>query len=250
MVRWERELDGGRLHLVGWRGSTMQAALERIVALARLGGRHRARESIDGWDAWVEGEPLVGAASWREGLRARLGGEGRRVREYKLLSWQTERLFPVLLPLAAASWLVGGRLAYQAHVARWQPHDATLADLIARGDERLEALLGELGREAGRLHALRGRHGGLRPARILVAPAGALQPLAWSGSGDGARGPWIPRAADDLHDVAEALQAHGRASLLEPLWSAYEEARAGNGRPVRASERRLAPRARITRPCS
>jgi hypothetical protein len=228
----------------------MQAALERVLQLARAGSRHRARESLDGWDAWIEGEPLVGAAAWRAGLAARLGREGRRVREYKLLSWQTERLLPVLLPLAGASWFVGGRLRYQAHVARWQPHAATLADLIASRDERLESLVRVFGHEVGRLHALRGRHGGLHPARILVAPPGALQPLVWSGSGDGARGPWLPRAQDDLRPLLAALRAGARADLLAPLWSAYEDARRSNGRPQRASERRLVPEARVTRPCS
>ncbi len=250
MVRWERELQGGELHLVGWRSSTMQAALERIVALARVGARHREREVLDGWDAWIEGEALAGPESWRDGLAARLGREGRRIREYKLLSWQTERMFPVVLPLAGASWFVGGRLAYQAHVARWQPREDTLEALVARGDSRLESLLGVLGHEVGRLHALRGRHGGLSPDRILVAPAAALQPLVWSGSGEGARGPWMPRAQDDLREVVAALRAAGREALLEPLWAAYEDARTANGRAVRASERRLALEARVTRPCS
>ena len=250
MVRWERELEGGRLHLVGWRSSTMEVALARIAALARRGTRHRAREVIDGWDAWVEGEPLVGARAWRAGLARHLGREGRRVREYKLLSWQTERLFPVLLPLAGASWFVGGRMAYEAHVARWQPHDATLSSLLARGDGRLEHLYGVLGHEVGRLHALRGRHGALEPARILVAPRGSLQPLVWSGSGDGARGPWLPRAQDDLGPAIDAARAAGREALVEALWSAYERARAGNDRPVRASERRAVLAARVTRPCS
>lgn len=204
----------------------MEAAAARFMELAAGGGRHRARETLDGWDAWIEGDVVGGARGAAAAALQAFGRDPARMREYTLLSWQTERLFPVLLPLAGAAYYRDGVLHSHYHAARWTEHDGTLDEALARRDPRCAELCAALGRETARLHALRGRHAGLLPRRLLVARPGALQPLVWCGEGRGSVGLARPGPLDDLAPAIRGLQAAGRAELVSCLLDSYRSERA------------------------
>lgn len=200
--------------------------MARFAELAAGGGRHRARETLDGWDAWIEGDRVGGARGVAAAALQAFGRDPQRMREYTLLSWQTERLFPVLLPLAGAAFYKDGVLHSHYHAARWTEHDGTLAAALERGDARCASLVAALGREVARLHSLRGSHAGLDPARLLVAPPGALQPLVWCGSGRGSVGLHRPGPRRDLAPALDALRAAGRTGLVSILLDSYRAERA------------------------
>ena len=215
--------------MVGWRSSTMEAAMERFLAfLTNDLPKQRARESLDGWDAWIEAEKVGGARGVAAAALQAWGRDPERLREYTLLSWQTERLLPVVLPLAGCAYYRDGVLHSQLHAARWTEHEGTLAAAVARHDPRCEAWLSYLGRETARLHTLRCYHGNLAPERILIAAPGALQPLVWCGSGLGSLRQLRPNARPELDRVLQHLAKHSKPDSSWPsgLLHAYRAARA------------------------
>lgn len=203
----------------------MEAAAARFLELAAGGKRHRARETVDGWDAWIEGDLVGGARGAAAAALQAFGRDPARMREYTLLSWQTERLFPVLLPLAGAAFYKDGVLHSHYHAARWTEHDGTLADALERRDARCDELVEALGRETARLHSLRGRHAGLLPRRLLVARPGALQPLVWCGAGRGSVRLARPGPLDDLAPAVAHLREAARADLVSILLDSYRAER-------------------------
>lgn len=215
--------------MAGWRSSTMEAALERFLTfITGTSTKLRSREALDGWDAWIEAERVGGvrgaaAAAWQA-----WGRDPVRMREYTLLSWQTERLLPVVLPLAGCAYYRDGVLHSQLHAARWTEHEGTLAAAIERHDPRCATWLPILGRETARLHSLRGYHSHLAPERILIAQPDALQPLVWCGNGRGSVRQFRPHARPELDSVLSHLAKHSKPDSSWPsgLLDAYRAMRA------------------------
>ncbi|MEM8711531.1 MAG: lipopolysaccharide kinase InaA family protein [Planctomycetota bacterium] len=184
-----------------------------------------------------------------------LGSPTPALQEFDNLSWLRDRLFQAPEPIAAVERRIGwgwkrarrpvAQLLMTRAVEGALPFEAAWAQAPA---SRREALCAELGREVGRMHALRFLHADLYPRNVLVTSprsesgGRALWFLdAWAGGPPGWRrtvrrppeydlGCWLADYAPGLDEF-----------YLKTLFEAYLQARDDNGRGV-AQPRRWAAR--------
>lgn len=208
-------------------------------------------ELAPGLSTVAKGGPIRGSAARRHRLRgAFLGAAVPAIQEFDNLAWLRKRLFQAPEPIAALERRVGlgwkrarrpvAQLLVTRAIEDAEPFDAAWH---RSSSARRTALCAELGREVGRMHALRFLHGDLYPRNVLVAPppasprarhsARALWFLdAWAG-GPPSGSRTIRRPAEHdlgcwLADFAPGLEE----PYLRTLLDAYLCARDDNGRAV------------------
>lgn len=226
----------------------------RLRVTARLGER-----TVD-VPAWVERcrtsrEPVAGerveadgvALACKTGPLAPSGSRRHLVRrvllralppaeaEFENLTWLRERLFETPRPVLALTLSRFGRPLRQLLLTEWVDGAVEFgaAWRDADGAER-DALAAELGRELGRMHAVRFVHGDAYPRNVLVRSrdtewrrlvfldAWAVRPGARV-SPERDLGAWLSRAVDDM-----------TRDGIRRVLASYVVAREQNGRPVRS----------------
>ncbi|MEM9382616.1 MAG: lipopolysaccharide kinase InaA family protein [Planctomycetota bacterium] len=205
--------------------------------------RSGERRRVGGIDVVLKAGPLARSGARRHGLRRlALGAPAPAEAEFHNLRWLQQRLFRVPRPVAAVTVLVGG-LPTRQLLATEAVHGAENAAHAWRvADGRTTAAWSrELGRELGRMHALRFLHGDLYPRNVLVgAPAADGSPGhgrslvwldAWSGGPTAWRRGSLRRVEQDLgawfSSAADWMSAEEQSTVLEE----YVAARAANRRP-------------------
>ena len=176
------DLPEGRLWVLGAGAALAEAGVE----LARSWGAEAvlAAEHIEilGRRGIAKAAPLAASGSRRHGRRRRLGrwlgSPAPREREFGHLRWLRERLFRAPAPLIATCLLRGGRLLHQGLITEFVAQASPLDQHVARHPADVPILARELGRELGRMHALRFLHADLYPRNVLVAPPEFAKPAS------------------------------------------------------------------------
>lgn len=194
----------------------------------------------------LKGGPLSPKGSRRHGLRRLLmGAPSPCEAEFRNLTWLRTRLFRAAEPLGALTLSRFGFPYRELLITRQVPHAAAFDDaLLTAGSRRRSELFAELGREVGRMHALRFLHADLYPRNVLVtAPCAEPGPgygrsLIWLDAWAGGPTAWrrgnLRRVEDDLGAwMSLAADWMGPADE-DALFAAYANARRANGRPVRS----------------
>jgi len=196
----------------------------------------------------VDGVPAIAKSSrLRNGsrflLRRALTGQASPAEsELANVVWLRERLFRCPHPLVAVTRMRRGVPVAQAYVSERIEGAVPLDEAwAAAGDDARARWADELGREVGRMHALRFLHADLYARNVLVAPRATEGPGvgrelafvdAWAGGPDAWRAGRPSRLERDLGCFfAEAAEWMGEAHQAQVL-GAYAGARAANGRPV------------------
>ena len=210
------------------------------------------RRLIDGMDVVLKAGPLARSGARRHALRRLLlRAPAPAEAEFRNLGWLRKRLFRAPRPIAAVTVLRGGRPVRQllateavtgvdAAAHAWRAADGATSARWSR----------ELGRELGRMHALRFLHGDLYPRNLLVGePANDGSPGhgralvwldAWSGGPTAWRRGSLRRVEQDLGAWFSAAADWMPADEQSLLLAEYVDARAANGRPVRDAGRLVA----------
>ncbi len=230
----------GLLHAVACSPAVLQAAVDLALTAADEGRSVTAAVPFTQGPAWFKGEPLRGKAAWRHGLRARVFRLPLpRQNEFHNLRWLARRSFEVALPLAAGAFFRAGLPRYQFLVTSEVDGVRTLRRFLADESDGRKAVLAELAREVGRMHALGFIHRDLFPRNLLVrSDAVSGRRIVFL---DAWRGGPRPQLRGPAHDLACLfLHAPGlfRGEEERCFFDAYVAARAVQGRAVEA--RRLA----------
>lgn len=216
--RWTQLANG-----VAAQGSGIPIEVDGRAAIAKSGALRRGRRFL---------------------LRRALTGEASPAEsELRHLVWLRERLFRCPAPIAAVTRLRRGVAVAQtflsARIDGARPLDVAWSEAGARASRARWAA--ELGREVGRMHALRFLHADLYARNVLVAPPPDAGPGigrelafidAWAGGPDAWRGGRVSALERDLGcffaEASDWMGAEHQVAVLE----AYADARAANGRPV------------------
>ncbi|MEM6672020.1 MAG: lipopolysaccharide kinase InaA family protein [Planctomycetota bacterium] len=200
--------------------------------------------TIAGEELALKGGPLASRGVRRHGLRrALLAAPAPCEAERRNLEWLSKRLFRCAEPVASVTLRRRGAPVQQLLATRWVAGADPFDDAWQRAaDPERRALAEEVGREVGRMHALRFLHGDLYPRNALVT-----QRADDGGPGHGRRIVWIDawaagptawrrgapyRVERDLGAwFSEAADWMDRAQQ-DQLLTAYADARAANGRPI------------------
>lgn len=192
----------------------------------------------------IKGGPLSRSGARRHGLRALLlRAPSPATAEFLNLTWLRERLFRVPRPLGAVTISRRGFPVTQILATELVPEAVPLDAAWGELDDanRLE-LAAELGREVGRMHALRFSHGDLYPRNVLLAP-----PVADGSPGHGRRLVWIDcwaagptpwrrgyfrRVEQDLGAWFSCAAEFMDAETTRACLGQYIQSRRQNGRPV------------------
>lgn len=224
-ARWLRIVEG-----LGTSGSGIPIDVDGAPAIAKVGALRRGSR-------FLIRRALTGQASPAEA-------------ELAHLVWLRERLFRCPRPLVAVTLVRRGVPVAQAFVsARIEaavPLDRAWPDA---GEGARGRWASELGREVGRMHALRFLHADLYGRNVLSAPRATEGPGvgrelvlvdAWAGGPDAWRAGRVSSLERDLGCLfAEAAGWMGEAHQALVLES-YARSRSANGRPVDAGGRWLA----------
>lgn len=218
---------------------------ELLEWCAELGERRSGcRREFGETRAILKGGPLSRSGARRHGLRrASLGAPAPCAAEFLNLTWLRRRLFRAAEPLGAVTVTRLGVPRHELLVTREVrsalPFDRAVAAAAA---DRRRALFEELGREVGRMHALRFLHADLYPRNVLVtAPESGVDPghgrsLVWIDVWAGGPTAWrrgnLRRLEDDLGAWFGEAADWMTPADSEGLLTAYVRSRAANGRPV------------------
>ena len=159
------------------------------------------------------------------------------------LTWMRKRLFRAAEPLGSVTIHRLGfpcrELLVTRRVEGAQPFHAAV---VAAPPPRRARLFAELGREVGRMHALRFLHAELYPRNVLVTEPcdqpgpGFGRSLIWRGTGEGGPTAWrrgnLGRVEDDLGAWFSRAADWMRREDADALLLAYAASRLDNGRPV------------------
>jgi len=194
----------------------------------------------------MKGGPFSPSGARRHGLRRLLlRAPGPCAAEFWNLAWLRKRLLRAAEPLAAVTVHHLGRPSRELLLTREVPDAVPFDHALREAPSRRRAeLLAELGREVGRMHALRFLHADLYPRNVLVTPPcerpgpGFGRSLVWIDAWAGGPTAWrrgnLRRLEDDLGAwyslAADWMTPADDGQLL----TAYVRSRAANGRPVRS----------------
>ncbi|MBL8860600.1 MAG: hypothetical protein JNK02_01190 [Planctomycetes bacterium] len=238
MARLDRRTPLGALHVVGRQREVLEAAAELALERAREPFRGIARVDLAGADAVLKASPFHGKSALRWGLKHALGARLPRVNEHHNLSWLHERLFATPEPLAAGALVRRGLPRWQFLLTRHVADARQLGAWLAGGPPAAErrAVLDELAREVGRMHALRFVHRDLWVRNLLVVPPGGLGRLVFLDCWAGGPGPgWRGRGHDlaCLESDLRALWTSEEARRWRALYAAERDLGRGTGAPPR-----------------
>lgn len=191
------------------------------------------RVELSGGPAYLKLSSLRGKARWRHGLRLRVGLSLPRLREYENLAWLRASGFGAPRPLAAGGVLRLGLPVFQFLATEEVQGARTLREVFeAERDPAPDrrALLEELGRDVGRLHARGFVHRDLYPRNVLVREAPGRPRFVYLDAWRGGPGPGLRGPAHDLACLMlfgpELFTAAEQAAFLD-AWFA-ERARLGH----------------------
>lgn len=223
----------GVLRIQSWQTHAMLAGAELGRELAASGVRRSELVPFAGTTAYLKASPLAGRSRWRHAARrALLRTRVPRVQEYFNLCWMHNRHFQTPLPLAAGVLVRRGLPRYQFLLTLKVEAAGFEEALAAEPPTARAALLEELGRELGRMHALGFVHHDLFPRNLLVLGSDWPRRLVFLDAWAGGEAFHLRRPSYDLAcfllDGARLLDAEDQRLLL----ATYLAARGEQGRPV------------------
>ena len=222
--------------------SALVGLAERCCSLAPQ--PHHPAVTLDGIEGTLKGGPVSLRRSLQLGVRRwLLGAPAPCEAESDHLIWMRKRLFRAAEPLGAVTIHRLGFPSSELLVTRRVRGALTLDDAVAAATPaRRTHLFAELGREIGRMHALRFLHAELYPRNVLATEPcnepgpGFGRSLIWLGTAGGGPTAWrrgnLRRVEDDLGAWFSLAADWMRTEDTDALLLAYAASRRENGRPV------------------
>ena len=195
---------------------------------------------------FLKGGPLSRRGARRHALRRLLlRAPAPCEAEYRNLTWLRERLFRAAEPLGAVTESQFGIPRRELLLTRAVPAAPPFDEAAAGASPRRRAeLFAELGREVGRMHALRFLHADLYPRNVLAAAPcpepgpGYGRSLVWLDTWAGGPTAWrrgsLRRVEDDLGAWFSLAADWMGPGDDEALLTSYVRARSENGRPLKS----------------